>query len=287
MIAGIVCVDGSKRAFSECRACALNGRNPCSFTAELIADIEAAVSPAEELPGYRVSELVSDCPRKVVLQRRHEVYVPLDQLYWLWRGQLAHELVARAREVQAGELVETRLYADVPVNGRRDTVTGKPDAVINPQNRLLRDYKTTARVPGPTYRYTCAECGRVIHEGGKLRSGRTCPACGREYKAKDLSGIAEQLPPRPYGHHEQQLNVYRWLLSRNGVQVDRLEVVYMDMRDVVRVEVTTWDLDEADRFVRERVAALTEAEKKLPPPLDPDETWECRYCHVREICAAL
>lgn len=83
-----------------------------------------------------------------------------------------------------------------------------------------------------------------------------------------------------------QLNVYAELLRQNGQRVDRLEIVQVfrdwsksaSLRDakyppapVNVLEVELWPEDEAQTFIRERIAALT---ADPPAPCSPEERWE-------------
>jgi hypothetical protein len=50
-----------------------------------------------------------------------------------------------------------------------------------------------------------------------------------------------------------------------------------------RIPVDLLPLDEAERYLRERVALAVQAD--LPPILtDPEELWMCDYCPVRAAC---
>jgi len=202
------------------------------------------------------------------------------ELYWAFRGQLGHALVEHAHG-QDNVLAEVRF--SMHLDGT--LITGQPDVVYLDRGHLV-DYKTTKAVPGPWLTYTCSACGQVMKEGRwPLRHTKTpfqCPHCGTKHPPKSLKGMLTKGPPRPYGHHAQQVNLYRLLLARNGITIRTLEIVYLDMAQMVRVPVRPWPLEQAEAFARERLRPFLGAE--LPPPLAEDDDWQCRYCPVASIC---
>ncbi|MDI6813923.1 MAG: hypothetical protein QMC90_01920 [Dehalococcoidales bacterium] len=137
MIVGFECQYKGKVSFEDCFKCALSQRQPCQFSYPILSGMMR--SEQEEVEGIRVTSLLN-CLRKVVLERRHEIYVPPDQLYWSFRGRLAHAIVEYAQAEDA--VVEERFTREI----EGTPITGKPD-VIYPKQALLVDYKTTAMVP--------------------------------------------------------------------------------------------------------------------------------------------
>ena len=96
---------------------------------------------------------------------------------------------------------------------------------------------------------------------------------------------------RVYAHHEEQLNIYRWIVS-DTYKIDRLEVVYMDMKQVKTCVVKNiWELSTCERMVTERVVSLADALKNKIPPEPPKEFpiyWQCKdYCDCNMICVDL
>lgn len=98
---------------------------------------------------------------------------------------------------------------------------------------------------------------------------------------------------------EEQLNVYRWLIHQStGIEVPRLEihVIYTDWtaNGLKRIDghppkrwevidVPVWPMDDTDRFIKARLAAIEEvqaiAETPLPDPYcTPEERWERGEC---------
>ncbi len=96
---------------------------------------------------------------------------------------------------------------------------------------------------------------------------------------------------RVYSHHEEQLNIYRWLVY-DIYPIDRLEVVYMDMKQVKTCEVKNiWELSLCEEVVTKRVTALAEAlaTKTIPdPPSEFPIYWQCKdYCDCNGVCVKL
>jgi len=116
----------------------------------------------------------------------------------------------------------------------------------------------------------------------------------------------------PYGDHEMQVNLYRWLLHQNGFEVNRIFLHYIDLsgpskcrrcklplveqdgiftcpvcgyvnpeghHGAVMIEVMLKPLDEIDRFIRERKAILESGEM---PEAEPG--YLCNYCQFNQIC---
>jgi len=94
-----------------------------------------------------------------------------------------------------------------------------------------------------------------------------------------------------YLNHEIQLNLYRWLV-RKEYKVERLEVVYMDMKRSKVIPVKNiWKLSDCEDYIKKHSSVLAEAYEKNIPPDVPGEFplyWQCRdFCEGRTICAKL
>jgi CRISPR/Cas system-associated exonuclease Cas4 (RecB family) len=143
-------------------------------------------------------------------------------------------------------------------------------------------------------------CGQVLSRrdpfGKKgqwaARRGAKMECCGQKYKPKD---ILHEGPPRPYGNHTAQLNLYRLLLERNGREVRSMAIVYLDMKGILCVPVSLWPLDRVEGLIRERLRPLApyygngSAPETLPVGVQDDKTrkWECGYCAVGEQCRTM
>jgi hypothetical protein len=138
MLIGINCPFLGKVSLEECLACATRHENKCETPSEVIRGILAV----QEERGTMISpSALTGCIRKSFLKNTNDYYDSLDQLYWSFRGQLAHSLLEKYQE--EGAVVEKRLTRTL-ANGI--TISGKPDAYY-PKLNLLRDWKTSRAVP--------------------------------------------------------------------------------------------------------------------------------------------
>lgn len=137
MIRGFCCPEGKgDLPFEQCLKCAALQENTCQFDYPILKSMQSNLREVDEIS---VSSLLN-CLRKVVLQVRHDVYLDPKQLYYAFRGQLFHTVVAQAQE--EGAVVEQRFERVVA----GITLSGHPD-VIRPEQRKLIDYKSTIRIP--------------------------------------------------------------------------------------------------------------------------------------------
>ena len=81
-----------------------------------------------------------NCLRKVVLEVRKDVYLDPRELYYAFRGQLFHAVIAQAQA--DGAICEESFERTVA----GIILSGHPD-VIYPEHRKLVDYKSTRRIP--------------------------------------------------------------------------------------------------------------------------------------------
>ena len=290
MFKGFSChITGAPMTPEECLACSLAGGLQdsvsgqwCPFTPPIVRGLIESNAP-RGLLAYSATELLG-CPRKVILREQEDYWVKPSQAYWAFRGKLAHSIVELGHQ-DADVVLEERYYADLAGM----VITGQVDLLYTARRHLV-DYKTTKQVPGPRKRDTCPDCGSLLREtpyAYKKGSSVTCGACGAVHAANDLQ--AQITPPQPYAGHVQQLNVYRWLLAENDIQVDTAEVVYLDMSEPLRLPVPLWDLYDTEALLRQRVTALQErGPDGLPAGVwaDAEEAWQCNYCPVRAECHA-
>lgn len=137
MIKGFHCPEGKGDVpFEECLRCAASHENTCQFDYPILAGMQRNIREEE---GISVTSLLN-CLRKVVLETRNDIYLDPKQLYYAFRGQLFHAVIAQAQE--EGAVVEQRFERTVA----GITLSGHPD-VIYPEQRKLVDYKSTKRIP--------------------------------------------------------------------------------------------------------------------------------------------
>tara|TARA_B100000315_G_scaffold241016_1_gene261451 strand:- start:483 stop:1352 length:870 start_codon:yes stop_codon:yes gene_type:complete len=231
-VIGFDCPYKGKVSFEFCLADAATQRQPCQFTYPILKGM--AANEEKERTGIHVTSLLN-CLRKVVLDHRHDLYVPPEQTYWAFRGQLAHSIVEMAQtESAVVERTFTREVEDpASIGAEGIPIVGTPD-VIYPDRGLLVDYKTTVMVP---------------------KKG-------------------------PYPHHVLQVNIYRWLVQKQH-RINRLEIVYLDMKGTVRCQAPLMTFKEVEEFIAPR-ARLLEAGLRggeLPPQVGEEGRWQCwGYC---------
>ena len=89
-----------------------------------------------------------------------------------------------------------------------------------------------------------------------------------------------------YANHELQVNIYRWLVLPHH-EIDRLELVYMDMSEVKRVQVNVMNQRKLMGWLIPRVRKLRASLEglALPPRVGPDGLWQCNgYCSFTNRC---
>ncbi len=137
MIKGFRCPEGKgDLPFWECLKCAATHKNICQYDYPILSSMYRNLRKSD---GISVSSLLN-CLRKVVLQVRHDVYLNPKELYYAFRGQLFHAVIAQAHEEEA--VVEQRFERTVA----GISLSGHPD-VIYPEIKKLVDYKSTKKVP--------------------------------------------------------------------------------------------------------------------------------------------
>jgi len=137
MIKGFHCSQGKgDLIFVECLKCAASHKNICQFDYPILAAMQRNL---REEDGISVSSLLN-CLRKVVLQVRNDVYLNPRELYYAFRGQLFHAVIAQAQT--DGAVCEEKFERTIA----GITLSGHPD-VIYPEHRKLVDYKSTRRIP--------------------------------------------------------------------------------------------------------------------------------------------
>ncbi|MDP2659712.1 MAG: PD-(D/E)XK nuclease family protein [Dehalococcoidia bacterium] len=84
----------------------------------------------------------------------------------------------------------------------------------------------------------------------------------------------------PYPQHVLQVNIYRWLVQAH-YHVDRMEIVYLDMKGAGREPVPVMPLEEVEAFILPRARILKRGLEggELPPQIGEEGRWQCwGYC---------
>jgi hypothetical protein len=141
MVVGFICEKtGERLPFEACLECArtrLNRKLDCRFDEAAIAGMIL-----REKPGTEISvTMITGCHRSVFINRFYETYVAPSQLYWAFRGQIAHKILEEANlhKDAVKENRFTRAWEGIEISGH-------PDLII-PSQKVLKDYKTAKAVP--------------------------------------------------------------------------------------------------------------------------------------------
>jgi hypothetical protein len=276
-------VTGEPTPPQACLACARSGALPgCPMTAPVVKGILANMRPDDF--GVTITTLLG-CPRKFQLKQEWDYNLRPSEMWWAYRGQLMHDVSARYAQDDPNAVVEQRYSVMVEAPEGLNIISGQPDLVYLDRRHIL-DFKTIKAVPGAWRAYTCPETGALIREGPYAWRPKmiACPHCFEgEHVARQ---IVHESPPRAKKAHVQQVSLYRLVLAEHGVAVDTAEIVYMDMREQLRIPVELLPLDEAWKLIEQRLALFTTG--SIPDILhDPEEFWECDFCPVRGVCERL
>ena len=91
-------------------------------------------------------------------------------------------------------------------------------------------------------------------------------------------GLSGMTLPRP--RHVKQLQLYAWLLARNGYPPPKqIRIVYMTMADLRTEVAPAPDEAELDQIHQRVLITLQEILSDQAPPEKPPEAWECKFCH--------
>ncbi len=181
-----------------------------------------------------VTKLI-DAPQRRVLIKKNQDFIVEDvsERVYSLMGQAVHTVLERAG---TNAIVEKRLYAKVlgwDLSGQFDR--------LNLWDGVLQDWKVCS-----------------------------------VYKASGDIGW------------ERQLNVLRWLLHQNGLEVDRLQTVAIfrdwkkseakrsanyPQQNVMTIDVPLWSLEDARRYIEERVAMHQAASKGETVECTDNERW--------------
>jgi CRISPR/Cas system-associated exonuclease Cas4 (RecB family) len=137
MIKGFRCCCGEAVPFTQCLERSRTHPDDCPFVYPILQGMVNGIRG--EVEGISVTSLLT-CLRKVVLERRHDVYLDPKQLFYAFRGQMFHAIAELAQP--DGCIAEQRFARQIAGL----TISGQPD-LIWPRHRLLIDFKTTRRVP--------------------------------------------------------------------------------------------------------------------------------------------
>ena len=90
-----------------------------------------------------------------------------------------------------------------------------------------------------------------------------------------------------YPHHDLQLNIYKYLMEKEGIKVNALNLIYISMDSCKKIPVLLREEKEVEVFLVEKLGILhTALKKKEFPSVESYSQWECNYCDedVKSLC---
>ena len=88
-----------------------------------------------------------------------------------------------------------------------------------------------------------------------------------------------RLPSRVSEHHRRQVELYAWLLMRNGFDLPTaIRILYISMARVKGFDVPVPSPDQLDALETELLDQIRRLLHAEPPEPVPREKWECKYC---------
>jgi CRISPR/Cas system-associated exonuclease Cas4 (RecB family) len=141
MIAGFICEKTQdKIPFQDCLDCArtrVNRKLDCPFDE---ATINGMIMSESKREGISVT-MISGCPRGTFINKHYAVSVRPSDMYWAFRGQIAHKIL-EAANLHPDAIKEKRFFKV----WEGIEISGQPDLIV-PSQKVLKDYKTTKAVP--------------------------------------------------------------------------------------------------------------------------------------------
>jgi len=261
---GFMCEKKGPVSFDDCLACAATWKQDCDFTYPMIQQMVAGLR--RERHTVTMTNLTG-CLRKEILARKLDYYIPLAEEYWRFRGTITHEILAglKADALQVTEMIDRGNRTELKFKGN--------DYLI--EKRLHMTF---------------------VHEGEEYPvSGQVDLVVKPERRLVDWK-TAKSVPKygKPYSNHTTQVNLYRRLCTENEIDIDALEVVYMDMTQCKRTEAIIWPIKRVNQFLIDRLVPLWKAIRTNTIPRKPtkrdDGLWMCEnYCNnvITDECTRL
>lgn len=217
---------------------------------------------------YTNSELLSP-PRILALKKKHkdEIEVDVEDMIYALEGKIIHKLLENANR---SGLVEKRFYAEIggkKISAQIDTLAWENVPI---EKKIDGHAVIDAEWVLSDFKYTT------------------------RYKLQ---------PNRLDADWAFQLNLQGYLIKKNGLEVDRLQIVgiakdhskikaetdpkFFPKKAVTRVPIPMWTFKQVETAVEERIEAHEKAKKELPK-CTGDEHWGYKrcahYCNVNKFC---
>jgi hypothetical protein len=141
MIAGFICEKtGDPTPYEDCIECArtrVNRKLNCPFDEATLVGMILNQKRKDEITVTKLSS----CPRSVFIDRHFDHFVYPSDMYWAFRGQIAHKIMEEAH-IHEDAIAEQRFERE----WEGIKISGTPDLIL-PQQRVLKDFKTSKAVP--------------------------------------------------------------------------------------------------------------------------------------------
>jgi hypothetical protein len=268
---GFACKIMGNVTFEQCLSHSLaeKGNPPCKASYEVLAGIaHQATKPDSELEAifranpytFRVSDLTQPCVRSSILSRYYTLaYIDLESEYKMVRGAFFHAW--------------NEQFAP-PNTVRERRLTGTLFVLVDGFNEPFAVTITGKPDAYTDYTDDNGNFTRVI----------------KDFKSQERIYLSE--------NYIAQLNVYNWLLFKNGeLPAEKLIVDMRSMAEFDTKPVAAWEMAKVEEWLiqalRPRLTALlgvvndVPAEEELPTKLDLNDrsvAWACRYCNYSDYC---
>lgn len=143
---GWLCVFSNEpKSFDECLTCSRTDQH-CEFTPEMLSVMWRNAGNRKKDPNNpSVTAILKDCLRQVVIQDRFDYYVSPRKQFYAFRGNMIHQILEGTMKKDGWKEIYFSRELKLP-DGTTVRLGGMVDKIV-PEKLLIRDYKTTRRVP--------------------------------------------------------------------------------------------------------------------------------------------
>jgi hypothetical protein len=282
---------GKEKSFDEWLAEAEAYGSALGYPFEVLYGIQKQLDKGDRPSGVTVT-MLNGCARATHLEKLVDFHTEVEENYPAFRGTLAHGLIEKFKP--KGAIIEQRYfrrYKGTTVSGMLDSwkVMGADDKVTERWHQWLIQM----------------EAWEGGGEEGEQPEQPVLPA-GARFLIRDWK-TKQDLPTFTYlfKGHQQQGNLYAWLIRVPSPDILDCEFVFMSMKGVRVMSLFNggtfrngrakpeqiWNERERNKFLDDRLltlAASQAVDRPLPYDQVPTEDlWQCGYCPARELCHRL
>lgn len=249
-----------KVSVADCRACALTGKNPCTFPLPILLKVTSDRDPAVV---QQSATMFSGCAREHAIKAHSSWSIDPERAYTRAYGSVFHEEADIIVSLAQDPLIETEHRYSRPYtlpDGRTAIVTAQLDVLykVGQNTYTIQDYKVVDSVSDSALNR------KVSHYVPQFSIQRWILAGhGMEVTRVDLHFLTQKKP--------RKINLFP-----DG--------------DAAIPFASLMTLEETELYFDERLPALVDGLSgvALPGPLtSPSEWWRCRYCDVQDECRQL